>query len=123
MQYQIYNITLGIATEQISNYYAPFANSNPTSWQPILNVVPTSFVIYCSTLYYFNKQKKKFIFYIIKPSFVNGVCKSVTTGATIQIAYALLGNIDNPQAEIAYVSYNWDETQDVGFRVKKTNFN
>ena len=41
----------------------------------------------------------------------------MTTGVTIQIAYALLGKIDNPQAELVYISYNWDESQDIGLRV------
>jgi hypothetical protein len=44
LQNQTYKVILGFATEKISNYYAPFANSDPTTWQEILNVLPTSYV-------------------------------------------------------------------------------
>ena len=63
LQEQIYNITLGRATEQISNYYAPFANSDTKSWQKILNVVPTSYVIDFLLLNFENNKKKVFTVY------------------------------------------------------------
>lgn len=47
------------------------------------------------------------------------MCKSVRTSASIQIAYALVGNTNNPQAEIQYISYDWSETSNINLRVKK----
>ena len=35
-------------------------------------------------------------------------CGSVRLNLGIQIAYANLGNVDNPQANILYVAYTWD---------------
>lgn len=53
---------------------------------------------------------------------LGGVCKSVRTSVSIQIAYAYVGNINNPQAEIQYISYDWSETTNVNLRVILTHF-
>lgn len=57
----------------------------------------------------------------VSVSNVNGVCKALRIGATIQIAYALLGNTRDPQVEIEYISYNWNEVVDINLRVLKHN--
>lgn len=41
------------------------------------------------------------------------MCKSVRVGATIQIAFALVGNVAKPQAKIQFISYNWNEKTDI----------
>jgi hypothetical protein len=97
LQTNIFNIIQGFTTTNRASFYAPFANTERSEWQPITNTNPVSNVATDSSL--------------------GGVCKSLIVGATIQIAYALVGNVDNPQAKLVFVSYDWNELTNVNLRV------
>ena len=97
LQANIFNIIQGYTTTNRASFYAPFANTDRSEWSPIANTNPSSNVVNDNSL--------------------GGVCKSLIVGATIQIAYSLVGNVENPQAKLVFVSYDWNDLADVNLRV------
>ncbi|RNA20545.1 tectonic-1-like isoform X5 [Brachionus plicatilis] len=81
---------LGTEKDKRAIRFSPFATSDPSNWTQIINSGSQPEI-----------------------SNVNGVCKSVRIGATIQIAYALVGNVANPQSELQFISYDWNEKTDI----------
>ena len=97
LQANIFNIIQGYTTTNRASFYAPFANTDRSEWSPIANTNPSSNVVNDNSL--------------------GGVCKSLIVGATIQIAYSLVGNVENTQAKLVFVSYDWNDLADVNLRV------
>ena len=99
LQQKLDSIILGYALDKRAKFYAPFANTQRKDWQEITNPVDASYMASSASTQF------------------GGVCKSIRTGLSIQIAYALVGNVNNPQAEIVAISFNWYKLNDINLRV------
>ena len=99
LQASINSIILGFSDSTQASQYAPFATDQKTAFKPILNINPQ---ITATTT---NNN-------------LDGIsCQSIRTRTSIQIAYANVGNLNNPQAQIQYISYDWSDTTSVYLRV------
>ncbi|CAF0808410.1 unnamed protein product [Brachionus calyciflorus] len=95
IQTEIDSIILGFALDARANRFAPFGNSDPKNWITIKNSDTST---------------------LTPVSNVNGICRSLRIGTSIQIAYAYVGSVANPQAQIQYISYNWNEIIDLNLK-------
>jgi hypothetical protein len=117
LQASINSIILGFSATTQASKYAPFATDQIKS--EIFNIQPPITVINRFTslnfIQFINLTLKK-----ATPSNNNldgFSCQSIRTTTSIQIAYANLGNLNNPQAQIQYISYDWSDTTSVYLRV------
>lgn len=93
LQMYIDNVLLGFDDSLRSVKYAPFANSLANETKPIINSNP-----------------------VVDSVFADGTCKGLRLNLGIRIAFANEGNINNPQAKILYVGYDWTVLTDIEIR-------
>ena len=94
LQAQVDSVIYGFVKAKQPLYFSPFGVANETLWKAIDNTKPTTLPTQTSTS-----------------------CNSVRTGAIIQVAYAQVGNNDQPQMKIVSIAYYWNRLTDIQIKV------